>query len=317
MEIKQLQSLLAIADHGSFSAAAKILDTVQSNVSAHIGRLEKELGAVLIDRSRGTLTAEGEMVAVRARRILHELEDIDTDMHSLGDAAVGDARIGAIGTTARWLMPRLLTNMSRRHPGVRMTVTEGATSSLIGLLDSGDIDAAILHLPVSEGDYDVTELFAESLLLLCAASHPLADRTEISIKELAGHPILLAPAGTAQRRILDRAAANNGVVLRSQAEIDGVRLMTSLAFEGFGAAIVPASAIPGWLQGDFVRISVPELPRRVVGWAQRARPRPNRATLAVRDAAVSIVGNLGDRQPGVTSLLASGPVKGQRAGHSA
>ena len=68
MEIKQLQSLLAIADHGSFSAAARALATVQSNVSAHISRLEKELGTVLIDRHQGGLTDEGDIVAARARR---------------------------------------------------------------------------------------------------------------------------------------------------------------------------------------------------------------------------------------------------------
>ena len=317
MDIKQLQSLLAIADHGSFSAAAKALDTVQSNVSAHVARLEKELGVILVDRSRGLLTDEGEIVAVRARRIVHEMEDIDADIHSLGDTAVGDSRIGTIGTTARWLMPRLLTTLSRRHPGVRMTVTEGATSSLVPLLVSGGIDAAILHLPVSDGDLEVRELFAESLLLLCPTNHELAGRTEISITELAEHPILLAPRGTAQRRIIDRAAANHGVTLRSQAEIDGVRLMTSLAFEGFGAAIVPASAIPGWLRGEFVRIQVPELPRRVVGWVERARPRPNRATLAVRDVATSIVATYGDRQPGVFVTHVSPGVRSQRGGRSA
>jgi LysR family hydrogen peroxide-inducible transcriptional activator len=312
MEIKQLQSLLAIADHGSFSAAAKALDTVQSNVSAHLSRLERQLGVTLVDRHQGKLTAEGDMVAARARRIIHEMEDIDADMHSLGEAAVGDARIGTIGTTARWLMPQLLTTLARTQPGVHTTVVEGATSSLMPLLTTGEIDAAIVHLPLAGGDFEVKEMFAESLLLLCPRTHQLADRTEVSIVELAEHPILLAPRGTAQRRILDRAAGAHGVALRSQAEIDGVRLMTSLAFEGFGAAIVPASAIPGWLQGDFVRITVPELPRRVVGWVQRPRPRPNRATLAVRDAALGIVQRHGNKQPGVSIEVGIPAVKGNR-----
>lgn len=312
MDVKQLQSLLAIADHGSFSAAAKELDTVQSNVSAHISRLERELGVTLVDRHRGRLTDEGDMVAARARRIIHEMEDIQADMHSLGDSASGDARIGTIGTTARWLMPRLLTTVARQHPNVRITVTESATSSLLPLLNAGEIDAAVVHLPVTDGDYEVTELFAESLLLLCSGNHPLAARSEIPITELAEHPILLAPRGTAQRRIIDRAAASKGVSLQSQAEIDGVRLMTSLAFEGFGAAIVPASAIPGWLQGNFVRITVPELPRRVVGWIQKARPRPNRATLAVRDAAVSVVARHGSSQPGISLEIGVPTGKGSR-----
>ena len=308
MDIKQLQALIAIEDHGSFSAAAKALLTVQSNVSAHIQRLENELGVTLIDRHDGSLTSEGEMVAQRARRVIHEIEDIDADIHSLGDSPSGEARIGAIGTTGRWLMPLLLPEVSARHPNVHTTVFEGATNNLVLRLNSGEIDAAIVHLPLSTSDYDVTELFAEELVLIAHTKHELAHHDSITLKELAQHPILLAPRGTPLRRIIDRAAANEGVAMNALAEIDGVRLMTSLAFEGYGAAIVPASAIPGWLRGDFVRISVPGLPQRVVGWAQRHRPRPNRATLAVRDTLVDIVNRYADRQPGVTrDILALAP----------
>jgi DNA-binding transcriptional LysR family regulator len=300
MDIKQLQALLAIADHGSFSAAAKSLLTVQSNVSAHIQRLEGELGVTLVDRHDGSLTDEGEMVAQRARRVIHEIEDIDADIHSLGESPSGEARIGAIGTTGRWLMPLLLPEVSARHPNVHTTVFEGATNNLVLRINTGEIDAAIVHLPLSTNDYEITELFAEELVLIAHTKHVLSKKESISLKELAEHPILLAPRGTPLRRIVDRAAANEGVAMNALAEIDGVRLMTSLAFEGYGAAIVPASAIPGWLRGDFVRISVPGLPRRVVGWAQRHRPRPNRATLAVRDTLIDIVGRHADRQPGVT-----------------
>ena len=77
MEVRHLASLIAIADHGSFSAAARALGTVQSNVSAHIARLEKELGASLVDRASGKLTEEGTIVVERGRRIIHELQDIE------------------------------------------------------------------------------------------------------------------------------------------------------------------------------------------------------------------------------------------------
>ena len=86
--------------------------------------------------------------------------------------------------------------------------------------------------------------------------------------------------------------------------------MASLVFEGFGAAIVPASAVPGWLEGNFVRIPVPELPRRVVGWVQRPRPRPNRATLAVRDRAFDMVNRHGPKQPGISLEIGVKPTKG-------
>jgi len=309
MDLKQLRSLVAIADHGTFSAAAKHLGTVQSNISAHLARLEKHLGLSLVDRTTGHLTEEGDLVVARARRIIHEIEDIDADIHSLGGEAAGDCRIGTIGTTARWLMPPLLNSVTRRHPDVRITLVEGVTSSLLTGLAAGELDAAVVHLPVTDPGLEVREMFAEELILLTHAEHPLAGRETISITELAEHPILLTPRGTGQRRIVDRAAANKGVSLRPQAEIDGVRLMASLAFDGFGAAIVPASAVPGWLRGDFVRIAVPELPRRVVGWGERTRPRPNRATLAVRDAAIEVVSRHGARQPGVTVDVA--PTQGR------
>ncbi len=312
MEIKQLQSLVAISEHGSFSAASKALDTVQSNVSAHIARLEKELGSVLVERSTGLLTDEGELVLARARRILHEVEDIDSDIHSLGASPTGECRLGTIGTTARWLMPSLLGSLARNHPGVHTTIIEGSTSSLLPRVRSGEIDAAIVHLPIVDTDLDVTELFAEQLFVIAPTQHVLAQYTSISIEELADHPLLLAPRGTASRRIIDKAAASKGRTLQSQAEIDGVRLMASLVYEGFGAAIVPASAIPGWLKGDFVRITVPDLPQRVVGWVQRARPRPNRATLAVRDRGIAVIERHAPNQPGITVKTTTNASKGTR-----
>jgi len=299
MDVKQLQALLAIADNGSFSAAARALATVQSNISGHVGRLERELGATLVDRQSGQLTDEGEIVANRARRILHEMEDIEADIASRGDQVEGDARIGSIGTTARWLMPRLLPAVGRDHPGIRMTVHDGATSTLLPRVASSEIDAAVVHVAADISDLDVTPLFSEDLLLLVHTRHPLAERGTLSVSELAEHPVLLAPRGSALRRIVDRAAASRGVTLRPQAEIDGVRLLASLAFEGFGPAVVPASAVPGWLRGDFVRVTVPELPRRRVGWVQRRRPRPNMATLAVASSVREIVARHGERTPGV------------------
>ena len=103
MDLRQLTTLVAIADHGSFSAAARALYTVQSNVSGHIARLEKELGVVLVDRQRGGLTDEGMIVVERARRVLHELEDIAADMASRGDEVTGDGL--AMGRTRPLRVP--------------------------------------------------------------------------------------------------------------------------------------------------------------------------------------------------------------------
>ncbi len=299
MDVRQLAALVAIADHGSFSSAARALFTVQSNVSAHLSKLEAELRVVLVDRSRSELTDEGRAVVERARRVLREIDDIASDMASLGDEIHGETRIGVIGTTARWLLPSMLTSIGRRHPKVHLTVFEGGTSTLTARLSTGHLDAVVVHLPVAEPDFEVEPLFAEDLVLVVPGTHRLAGREEINLAEVATEPILLPPKGTALRRILDRAAAGVDVSLTPQAEIDGVRLLASLAFDGYGIAIVPATAFPRWLQGDFRSVVVPELPRRVVGWVQRRRPPPSAPTRVAAEALREVVARRGTTQPGV------------------
>ena len=299
MDLRQLATLVAIADHGSFSAAARALFTVQSNVSGHIARLERELGVQLVDRQRGGLTDDGVAVVERARRILHELDDITADMASRGNEVRGDTRLGAIGTTARWLLPLLLTQLGNQHPGVHVTVHEGNTTNLIPRLVGQQLDAAVVHLPVDDPEVEVEPLFAEDLMLLVHTRHHLAELQSVTLAELAAEPLLLPPTGSALRRVIDRAAGTAGVTMRTQVEVDGVRLLASLAFEGFGAAIVPATAVPRWLKGDFRRIAVPELPRRVVAWTQRRRPAPGPATKALRNVLREVVAVQGAKQPGV------------------
>lgn len=299
MDLRQLTTLVAIADHGTFSAAARALYTVQSNVSGHIARLERELGVVLVDRQRGGLTDDGHVVVEKARRVLHELDDISAEMASRGDEVRGDSRLGVIGTTARWLLPQLLTQLRAQHVGVHVTVHEGNTTNLLPRLLAQQLDATIVHLPVDDPEVTVEPLFAEDLVLLVHTRHHLSGRESIPLAELAGEPLMLPPLGAALRRAIDRAASGVGIELEAQVEIDGVRLLTSLAFEGYGAAIVPATAVPRWLKGDFQRIAVPELPRRVVGWVQRRRPAPGPPTRALLAVLREVIATQGAKQPGV------------------
>ena len=303
MEVRHLATLIAIADHGSFSAAARALGTVQSNVSAHIARLEKELGATLVERTNGTLTEQGAVVVERGRRIIHELQDIEADIHSDDTVVEGDTRIGCIGTTGRWLMPRLLGALAKQHPGIHATIHEGSTSTLVPRLIDGQLDAAIVHFPIDAPELQLEPLFSEDLILLVHEDHEWSKLESISLTQLATKPILRAPRNTSLRRIIDRAAGNQRVALTAQAEIDGVRLLASLAFDGFGPAIVPATSVPDWLVGPFTRVAIPELPKRAVGWATRRRPVPNKATRATFDILRATIARVGDRQPGITTSV--------------
>ena len=184
MDLRQLNAVLAVADHGSFSAAARALHTVQSNVSTHVARLEQELGATLIDRASGQVTDEGAAVVARARRIQSELDALSSDVASVHDHVAGPGRVGVIGTTARWLVPQLVETMAQRHPHVRVVVYDATTSSLVLQLASGTVDLAVLTLPVADPDLQSERLFDEDRMLVTPPDHPLADRDQIGLADL-------------------------------------------------------------------------------------------------------------------------------------
>ena len=269
MDVKQLKSLVAVDDHGSFSAAADALDTVQSNVSAHISKLENELNAVLIDRRDGTLTEKGQIVVKRARSAISELEAIYSDLSSLSTDVRGRVRVGLIGTTARWLIPLLTAQIGHDHPHMKLHLSEGTSSALHRWLHEGVIDLAILNTPIYASDIHFRVLFEEQMVLAVPPDYDIAKKDQIYVTDLDSLEILAPPKGNWFRDELDAVAANSGARLKTKAEIDGLRLIAALATDGFGPAIVPATAISPHLGDRIVTVPIVDVAPRKVGIARR------------------------------------------------
>lgn len=287
MELRQLHALIAIADHGSFSAAATALHTVQSNVSSHIARLERELGVQLVDRQSGLLTEEGNAVLERARRVSSEIEAAVADVAALRHEVAGTARIGMIGTTARWLAPLLLDRMAVAHPKVRLVIGDGTSATLEPLLAAGSLDAALVNLPQSNPDLVEKPLFDEDLVLVVPPGHPLAGRDRVMLSDLDGLSLLLPAPGTNFRKEIEQACTSAGVTLHALAELDGVRLIASLSLRGYGPAILPAT---GATEGaGYHHISIAGLPLRTVGLVLRRRGRPSAPARAMLEVLQSVV----------------------------
>ena len=244
MDFRQLQALIAIADHGSFSAAAAALQTVQSNVSSHVARLERELGVQLVDRHGGRLTEEGQAVVERGRRVAAELEAAVADVAALRHEVVGTARIGMIGTTARWLAPLLLDGMgsgpSQGPPGHRRRhLGHPGAAPGVGLArcrrrqhaaeqPGPGRTAAVRRGPGAGGP----------------ERHPLAEPGQ-GPAHGAGR-LRAAAAGARARCSGPRSTPPAGPPacrLRPRAELDGVRLIASLTLQGYGPAILPATGV--------------------------------------------------------------------------
>ena len=285
MDLRQLQAFLAVVEHGGFTAAARATHTVQSNISTHVARLERELEATLIDRSTGRPTEEGEAVLTRVRRIQTELASLQADVSSLRGSPRGTVRIGIIGTTARWLTPILVETLATDSPDIQLVVAEGTTRSIELRLLDGELDVGLVSLPVEDPEIRTTALFDEDHVVVGPDDHPLARmEPPIQLADLAKHKLLLASSGTPFRQEVEEAFRAKGLRPQAKLEVDGLRLLASLAFQGFGVAIVPATAAPGWVGGPWTRIEVEGMSRRTVGLAARRRGMPTvaaQATVAV------------------------------------
>lgn len=311
MDLRQLAALAAVADHRSFSAAARALHTVQSNVSSHIANLERELGVALVDRASGGLTEEGEIVLTRARRVQAELDGVVSDLAAHAGEVTGTVRLGLIGTVGSWLLPLLLPALAEAHPGIHLAVVDATTTSLVPQVVAGTLDAAVVNLPVVEPDLLTEPLLEEDRVLLVPVGHPLAARRRrtVSIEDLAGHALLLEPPGTAFRDDLDAAAARAGVELTALAEVDGMRALAGLAQEGYGPAVLPSTAAapdgasaPGAAASPVRRLALTGLAPRSVGLASSRRSRPTAPARAVGQLVRDLVAEHAPRLEGVRSL---------------
>ena len=270
MEIRQLEALVGIADHGTFSSAAEVLGTVQSNISNRIARLEDELGTELVNRATGLLTESGEIVVQRARRILAELSAIASDVSELNADIRGQVVLGMIGTAGRWIVPLLLDALRAHYPQIALRIIEGSNSTIEPQLVHGRLDLAVLAWPVDAPELAEVSLFTEDLVVIVAKDHPLARLSApASFAQLAEFELLLPLRGTPIRREIDDASHAQGVDLVPLIELDGIRTIASLTFDGYGPSILPATMLSSHLRDKFVAVHIDEIARRRVVLASR------------------------------------------------
>lgn len=304
MDLRQLQAFLAVIEHGGFTAAAKATHTVQSNISTHVARLERELDATLIDRATGNPTQEGEAVVTRVRRVQSELASLEADVSALRGSLRGTVRIGVIGTTARWFTPILVDEVTKAAPEIRLVVADGTTTSLTTRILDGELDVGLVGLPVDEPEISSSPLFTEDHVLVGPKDHPLATLGRpVELEDLAQHKLLLPVEASAFRKEIEQTFAEKNLRLKPQLEVDGLRLLATLAFQGFGVAIVPATAAPGWVGGPWTPIEVEGLARRTVGLVTRRRGMPSVAAQRTIEIIRAIIAAQAPNVSGLYSIL--------------
>jgi len=184
LEFSQLKSFLAVARAGNFTRAAEELGVSQPTLSRAVQKLETQLGQPLFERKprEVTLTDLGELFVNRAERILALVEDTFSELTEA--AETGRVRLGVIPTIAPFFLPTVLQDFAKKHPGVSVVVQEDTTENLLKRCSHGEVDLAILALPITAKYLEIESLFEEELVLVMPTNHSLVKKKSISLKDV-------------------------------------------------------------------------------------------------------------------------------------
>ena len=242
--LRQLRYLTALAEHRHFGRAAEECLVTQSTLSAGLQELETLLGASLVERTRRSvrLTSLGEEVAARARRLLRDAQDLVDAVRAADAPLSGPLRLGVIPTIAPYLLPRVLPDLRRAYPNLRLILREDLSARLMEGLKGGDLDLLLLALPWAAEGITFLPIGDDPFLLALPPGHPLAGDTPLAIDTLPADQLLLLEEGHCLR---DHALAACHLAPHRDQGLTGTSLHTvvQMVAGGLGITLLPKMAV--------------------------------------------------------------------------
>ena len=246
VELQQLRYFVAVARYRHFTRAAASQHVAQPSLSKQIRTLETELGAALLTRARNniTLTAAGETLLPVAQRILADVDAAELQVHELLGLARGQLRLGATPSLCTVIVPEVLGRFHDAYPGVDITIEERGSRDLVPLLAQGELDLALIILPLHRRDPALATmpLLREPLVVAVAADAPWRARS-IAVRQLEHHPLVMFREGYDLRDTTLAAFRQAGIEPR--VAIEGGEMDAVLRFveANLGVAVVPTMVL--------------------------------------------------------------------------
>lgn len=251
MDLRQLRYFVAIAERGSFSAAAATLHVAQSALSRHMRMLEEDVGGELFERNaRGiTVSESGLILLQRARFILAQVEDCRAEVLAHHGELRGTVRLAAPSSLSQLLYVPLVNHFLERYPKVDLRLSEGTTQNVVGRLEDGTIDIGIVTQPPPNKHMEFEFLVKEPIALVGRAGDPLLKKKTLSPEVLRTVPLMMASGlmpilGTWSRD------------LTPVVQVDSTIPMKSLILSGRGYAVMPVSSMQVDMHGGKIAGSV-------------------------------------------------------------
>jgi DNA-binding transcriptional LysR family regulator len=240
-----VQAFVAIADCGSFRAAAEHLHVTQTAITQRLQKLEDFLGVPLIERTTRSmnLTETGRIFLPQARRLLAELSAALVEIRETGMAQRGDVSIACVPTVGVQYLPRVLQAYSTRYPHNRIRILDHASSAVVQAVLHREVEFGIGIAGEHHPELETTPLVEDRYVLACRRDHPLAMRRRVAWRALQDHPLILAGDVSGNRTLIDAALEGSDIRLNSFYEVQRSSTALGLVAQGLGAAVVPALAL--------------------------------------------------------------------------
>lgn len=308
VQLQQLAYFVAVAETRHFTQAAELARVAQPSLSKQIKALEAELGAPLFSRARGnvTLTPAGEALLPLARRMLADADTARREVAELAGLRRGRVRLGATPSLCAGLLADALARFHQNYPGVELLVEEGGSRDLVRDLARGQLDLALIILPLQSSDPAlVTEEILRENLVVVSPSHTRGRKPYMRIEELRGRPLVMFRRGYDLREATLSACRQAGFEPRFAVEGGEMDAVLRFVEAGLGIAVVPSMVLDG-RPGLVGTPLVPGL-RRTVALAHRKDVEPTRAAQAFRATLLAYVAEAsgeGSLPQGVEALSA-------------
>lgn len=244
MNLRDWEYFVAVAEHKHFGKAAQACHVSQPTLSAQLKKLEQYLGVELVERDnrRVWLTPVGQEMAVRARRLLNEAEGLKQLARSQFNPLAGDIRLGAFPTLAPYFFPLVLAKVKKNLAELRVYLVEEKTQTLLAQLQRGEIDAALLALPVGSDAVDAIPVFREAFWLAVPSSHSLAKRKHVDLADLQGQPLMLLEEGHCLREQALSLCSMAGAGEESAFRASSLETLRQMVVGGLGVTLMPELA---------------------------------------------------------------------------
>jgi len=243
MELTQLRYFREIAKSGHMTKAARTLGVSQPALSAMLRKLEAEVGTSLLHRTgKGVELSEAGKVFLRhADESVRRADEGLHEVRRLSGLETGSIRAGAGATAASYILPSVVSDMRRAHPGLKFYVREMGSSAIVEAILNGELDLGIVTLPirgVGAKQLVLRSLVDDELRLITPPRHKLAKETSFRWSDLKGESVIGFEAGSAVREVVDHAAAASGITLDVVMELRSIQSIQQMVAAGVGVGFV-------------------------------------------------------------------------------